>query len=365
MRFGYTTGACAAAGTKAALLAHLGRMMDRVEVTSPQGEKILIPVHAIKLIEHGAEAKIIKDAGDDPDITNGVPIIVTVEMLSNSAEIQIVAGTGVGTVTKPGLSVPVGQPAINPGPQMMIRTAVHEVLGETIGCKITISIPEGEMLAKRTLNPTLGIEGGLSIIGTSGIVRPMSEEAFKNSLSPQISVAKALGYDTIVLVPGKIGEQAAVELYGLPREAVVQTSNFIGHMLEAATKEKIKRVLLFGHLGKIVKVAAGIFHTHNRMADARLETIAAYAALCGAPQAAAEGILGCLTTEAAMAVIEAYDLHAVYPLLAERASIRAARYVFQDLAVGTVLVTLHGEILGMDDGARKIGEVLGWNIKLS
>lgn len=363
MRFGFTTGSCAAAGTKAALLACLGKEASSVEVCSPQGEKILIPIQSVVLTPYGAKATVIKDAGDDPDITNGVAIIVEVKIKPERSDVILEAGKGVGRVTKPGLCVPVGEPAINPGPSKMMRYAVLEVLGEHRGCEIIVSIPEGEVLAKRTLNSTLGIEGGLSIIGTTGIVHPMSEEAFKTSLSPQIHVAKALGYDTIVFVPGKIGEEIAINKYSLPKNAVIQTSNFVGYMLEAAVEAGVKQILLFGHLGKLVKVAAGIFHTHNRVADARLETISAYLAASGASSVAVQEILDCTTTEAALSVIERYQMARVYPLLASRASLRAERYVFNDLQVGTVLITLKGDILGLDDRGRAIGGHLGWNIK--
>lgn len=363
MRFGFTTGSCAAAGTKAALLACLGEKVSLVEIFSPQGEKILIPIQSVELTFGGAKTTVIKDAGDDPDITNGTAIIVEVKIKPERSDVILRAGKGVGWVTKPGLSVPIGAPAINLGPRTMIQRAVDDVLGAHKGCEIIISIPDGEALAKRTLNPTLGIEGGLSIIGTTGIVRPMSEEAFKTSLSPQIHVAKALGYDAIVFVPGKIGEEIAIHQYGLPKDAVIQTSNFVGHMLEAAVEAGVKQVLLFGHLGKLVKVASGIFHTHNRVADARLETIAAYLAACGATAIMVQEILDCTTTEGAMSVIERYQMSSVYPVLAKRASIRAGRYVFSDLQIGTVLITLKGEILGLDDMARAIGGRLGWNIK--
>jgi len=241
--------------------------------------------------------------------------------------------------------------------------AVRDILPLGFGAIVSISIPDGQRLAKRTLNPNLGIIGGLSIIGTTGIVEPMSEEAFKNSLSPQISVVKALGYDQVVFAPGKIGQNIAINRYGIPAETVIQTSNFIGHMLESAVFYNMKRVLLFGHLGKLVKVAAGIFHTHNRMADARFETLAAYMAAEGAPQQAILEILACTTTEAAMPIIAQYNLQSVYQILAEKASARAKRYVFDDLIVGTVIVTLQGDILGLDDTAREIGGSLGWNIK--
>ena len=362
MRSGITTGTCAAAAAKAALLACQGQTPATVDVCTPQGIILHVPIASYSCQANRGQARVIKDAGDDPDITHGVEIVATVDIHDNKG-VLIKAGTGVGTITKPGLSVPVGYPAINPGPHKMITDAVLDVLPQDKGATITISIPSGEILAKRTLNPFLGVEGGLSIIGTTGIVEPMSEEGFKNSLTPQISVVKALGYHDIVFAPGKIGQDIAINKCMLPKEIVIQTSNFIGHMLESAAEYKMRRVLLFGHLGKLVKVAAGIFHTHNRVADARLETLAAYMAANGAPREAVQKILNCTTTEAAMPIIKEYSMTCIYDLLAARASERAERYVFGDLKVGTVIVTLSGEILGLDAAAREIGGSLGWNIK--
>lgn len=363
MRSGYTTGACAAAGTKAALLAIRGDFVEEVEIKALSGEKIVIPIKYVEKTDKGARAEVIKDAGDDPDITNGSSVFTEVRILEGSTEIEFRAGEGVGTVMKPGLSVPMGCPAINPGPQKLIRQVVVEMLGEKKGCEITISLPNGKELAQKTLNPVLGIEGGLSIIGTTGIVRPMSEEGFKNALSPQISVAKAAGFDTVIFVPGKIGEKAAVDKYALPVEAVVQTSNFLGHMLEVAVEEKVSRVLLFGHIGKLVKAAAGIFYTHNRIADARMETLAAYAGALGMPREGIEAMLAAATTEAVFPIVEQYGITGLYDMLAKRASLRAERYTFDALKVGTVMVTLRGDILGMDEQAREIGKDLKWNIK--
>lgn len=363
LREGYTTGSCAAAAAKAAVLAAQGQIIVVTEVLSPQGQSITVPIFSAEATSDGGSACVIKDGGDDPDITHGAKIVVTVKITTDRG-ILLQGGEGVGVVTKPGLSVAVGQPAINPGPRLMIEQALAAVLPEGQGAIVTITVPDGVNLAKKTLNPILGIEGGISIIGTTGIVKPMSEEAFKNSLTPQISVVKALGYEDIVFVPGRIGQSVAVERLQLNPEIVVQTSNFIGHMLENAAAKGIKRVLIIGHLGKIVKVAAGIFHTHNRIADARLETLAAYAATCGAPQAAVEQILACTTTEAAMTIITVYELQKVYLVLARRASLRAERYVFGEMTIGTVIATLKGEILAADEAARDIGGALGWNTKL-
>lgn len=359
-RKGFTTGACAAAAVKAALLAWQGEEQDQVTVKSPQGADIPVPIAGAWQLAGGGKACVIKDAGDDPDITNGTEVWAAVEV--TGTEIEIRGGQGIGVVTQPGLSVPPGQPAINPGPREMIRNAARECLPDGQGAVVTISIPAGTKLAKRTLNPLLGIEGGISVLGTTGIVEPMSEEAFKTSLVPQISVAQALGYGQVVFVPGKMGWNAAVQGLGLPEKAVVQTSNFIGYMLEQAAEKKIRSILLFGHVGKLVKVAAGIFYTHSRVADARMETIAAYAAWLGASQETVGQLLQLKTAEAAIELIAAAGLNTIYPVLAAKASERAEQHVYGDLRVGTVLTTLKGEVLGMDAMARTIGCELGWNI---
>ncbi|MBB5337414.1 cobalt-precorrin-5B (C(1))-methyltransferase CbiD [Pectinatus brassicae] len=363
MRSGYTTGACATAGTKAALLFLLqNKVVDSVDINSLQGELIHIPVKNVQRTDNGVSAEIIKNAGDDPDITNGVSIYTEV-CLNENGKINFIGGKGVGRVTKKGMSIPVGEPAINPGPREMMTIVVKELLAGEQGCDIIISIPDGEELAKRTLNPILGIEGGISVIGTSGIVRPMSEEGFKNSLTPQVDVAYAAGYKSQIFVPGKIGENIALK-FGLPQAAIIQTSNFIGHMLEYAAGKKLQNVLFVGHLGKLVKIAAGNFHTHSKVSDARMETLAAYSGALGMDSQGINDILDCVTTEAAMAIISQYGLSdRLYPLLCEKASMRSMRHVYNDLTVGTIMVTLKGEILGMDENAKKIGREFNWNIK--
>lgn len=364
MKSGYTTGSCAAAGTKAALLALQGNVVKEVELYALSGELLYIPIESVEFTADGAKAEVIKDGGDDPDITHGASVFTEVVINPQSKTVNFHAGLGIGIVTQPGLSVEPGQPAINPGPRKMMTQVVQELLPQGCGCDITVSIPKGIELAKKTLNPILGIEGGISVIGTTGIVRPMSEEGFKNSLTPQISVAKANGYNDIVFVPGKIGENIAKAL-SLPSKALIQTSNFIGHMLEFAVDEEIKSVLLFGHLGKLVKVAGGIFYTHSKIADARLEIMASYAAMLGMDSTGVKEIFSVKTTEAAMPIIEKYGLveKGYYDLLAQRASLRSQQHVFNAFTVGTVIVTLKGEILGMDDNAKQIGGRLGWNLK--
>ena len=365
LRSGYTTGACAAAGVKAVLLYEAGLEWETVELTALDGTKLIIPVKAVRETEHGLEAEVVKFSGDDPDITNGVSVFTALRHLPGAPEeIVFKAGKGIGRVTKPGLSVAVGEPSINPGPRQLIRQVIAELLGsDKQPLEVTISIPVGVELARQTLNPILGVEGGLSVIGTTGVLRPMSEEGFKNSLVPQIDVALAAGFTDLIFVPGKIGERIAAS-WQLPHEAMVQTSNFIGFMLEAAAKRGVKRILLFGHIGKLVKVAAGVFYTHNRIADARLETMAAYAAAAGLGSQGVQQLLASNTTEDALAVLSACNLRqTVCRRLAQQASCRAERYLFQKVQVGTVLVSLKGELLGMDDMAAKMGKAWGWEVQ--
>ncbi|MBQ5845471.1 MAG: cobalamin biosynthesis protein CbiD [Selenomonadaceae bacterium] len=386
LRGGYTTGACVAAGAKAAALYMQDSLTaDVVEITALDGTRLMIPIKKIERLDDGRlpegalppviRAEVVKDAGDDPDITNGTSVFVTLTLARSEDDLKAVpgvsvrhenilfeAGEGIGHATKPGLSLSVGEPAINPGPRQLVHNSLLEAFGSPRPCRVRIDIPAGRELAKKTLNPVLGIEGGISIIGTTGVLRPMSEEAFKESLVPQIKVARAAGFDTQIFVPGKIGERIAAS-WGLPEAGMVQTSNFIGYMLEAAAEIGLKRILLFGHIGKLAKVAAGVFHTHNRVGDARLEVLAAYSGALGMPGEGIERILGAVTTEEALPVIGEYGLERVYERIAARASYRAERLIFNKVQVGTVLVTLQGELLGMDDRAREIGGDFGWNIK--
>ena len=374
LKGGYTTGACLAAGAKAGAMIMQGEDIgDRVDIVALDGTPLQIPIASVELLAHGVKVEIIKDAGDDPDITNGTSVFITFSFLTQEQlqpvygqsilyqQILFEAGQGIGHATKPGLSLAVGEPAINPGPRQLVYNSIKDIIGDK-ACLVRVDIPAGTELATKTLNPVLGIEGGISVIGTTGVLRPMSEEAFKNSLVPQIEVAKAAGFTTQIFVPGKIGERIATS-WGLPTEAMVQTSNFIGFMLEAGADHGLERILLFGHIGKLAKVAAGVFHTHNRVGDARLEVLAAYSAAQGMPAEGVQRILQAVTTEEALPVIEEYDLQSVYQVIAARASYRAERLLFNRLQVGTVLVTLQGKLLGMDEKAKEIGRDFGWQIK--
>lgn len=361
MRWGYSTGTCAAAASRAALLLLLeGRTVSEVEVELPDCRQIRIPVENVCSSGNEAIAEVIKDAGDDLDITDGVSIFARVK-LHPGPGIVIKGGAGVGIVSKPGLAVAVGEPAINPVPRAMIERSLTPLLPSAQGLLVEISVPAGEHLAGKTLNPRLGIVGGISILGTSGLVRPMSDEAYLDSLIPQIDQAIALGYHSLVFTPGGMGARRISEL-GVPAEAVVQTSNFIGQMLDKAVERRVGRILLFGHIGKLIKVSAGIFQTHSKVADARRETMAAYLALWGAPQQTIARIMKANTIEACLPLVQESGLDMIYRQLAEAASLHCQQRCFNQVAVGTAMYSLEGTLLGYDRAAAAIGRELGWEL---
>ncbi|MBO8138056.1 MAG: cobalt-precorrin-5B (C(1))-methyltransferase [Desulfotomaculum sp.] len=360
LRSGYTTGTCAAAAAKAAAAALFQKhKLTSVEVDLPEGSTVQLTVHSLTLKDSSARASIIKDAGDDPDVTNGLEICA--EVFTAEQGIIICGGEGVGIVTKPGLPVAVGLPAINPVPRKMITREVKKVLPAGCGAKVVISVPGGKEAAKRTMNPRLGIIGGISILGTTGIVRPMSEDAYRRSLVSQIDVAAAQGYSRLVLTPGRMGFNRAREMK-IPADCIVETSNFIGAMLEECIKRDVDGVVIIGHLGKLVKLAGGIFHTHSRMADARREIIAAHAALCGAGKKLVHQIMNLNTAEQSVQLLREHNLMDVFQSIAEAAEEKCRMYCGGRLEVGAVIYSMSGEIVGTSRTARRIGGAAGWQI---
>src|SRR5512143_953193 len=264
LKKGYTTGSCAQGAAKAATLALLGRRrIDEVELETPSGIKLLLPVIDTELGDHYARCGVVKDSGDDPDVTHGARIYATVRF-SGRPGVTLRGGKGVGIVTKPGLAVPVGEHAINPVPRQMILREVSGLLQDGQGVEVTITVPEGEALARKTFNPRLGIEGGISIIGTTGIVEPKSIHAYRTSLSLELDVLKAQGLSTVTLVLGYVGERFCKNVLHLREDSVIKIGDHVGYMLDRCKEKGFKEVLLAGHIGKLVKVAAGQFNTHFR-----------------------------------------------------------------------------------------------------
>lgn len=314
--YGITTGTGAAAAAKAALMSIHGEKKSVILIT-PLGKLEIDVEHSKKLTSTHGRASVVKRPYHDPDVTRNLEIFADVLLIDNpgiddngsdNQRITIKGGEGIGLVTKPGLQVPVGQPAINPVPQEMIRTNLQDLLPKGKGAEVVISVPGGEKLAEKTLNPRLGIKGGISILGTTGIARSMSLESYKKSFKCQLDVAVAEGYKELVFVPGNIGENIAQKILKVNEDQIIQMGNFAGYMLSEAAEMDVESILLLGHAGKLIKIAAGIFNTKHSIADGRREIITAHAALSGADQTTINDIFQANTTEEMMDILEKQDL---------------------------------------------------------
>jgi len=269
---GYSTGSCAAGAAKAAAMKLCGMAPGAsVEIPLRDGTRYVLPLDFVERLGEEARAGVRKDAGDDPDVTHGVTVISAVRFIEGAA-VEFVAGEGVGTVTLPGLSVAPGEPAINPGPRAMIEAAVREVTER--GVRVTVSIPGGRELAAKTFNPKLGIEGGLSILGTTGRVRAFSHEAMREALCCGLDVAVASGCREPVFVPGRIGEQAALRHLRVGKVQVVDVGNEWGALVDRARQRGVRRLLALGHPGKLAKLAAGEWDTHSSRSQSAVGAVA-------------------------------------------------------------------------------------------
>ncbi len=385
LRCGYTTGSCSAGAAKAAtmLLFNKSETLSEIEIASPKGINILMPIEAIVKVKDYVECTILKDGGDDPDITNGIEIKAMVRRITDETAVSeekykdalkeskmdiikksdknvneikksneefnqlkgcseledfnriiLKGGVGVGTVTKEGLFVSKGEPAINPVPRKMIKEEVLKVLPKGERVEVTISVPQGVEIAKKTFNPRLGIEGGISILGTTGIVHPMSEESLKASIKLEIT-QKALNNEKLILAFGSIGDNYAKEL-GFKEEEIVICSNFIGFALETCVSCKVKSIILVGHIGKMSKIAYGCFNTHSRVTGVRLEVFALELALLGYDISLVEKVLMEKTCEGAVKMLgEGYSK--LYENIGKKIVSSIIEYVHGELEVNAVM----------------------------
>lgn len=353
LRYGYTTGSCATAASKAATMMLLtGKQIKNVAIHTPKGWDLNLSVTDIRIEEHSVSCAIVKDSGDDPDITNGIKIYAKVNY-NQGQVLNIYGGIGVGKVTKEGLGIEVGKSAINKTPLKMIEEAVTEIIGTGVGLDIEIYVPRGEVVAKRTFNKRLGILGGISIIGTTGIVEPMSEDAFKESLALEMSMQMIHKVDrTLLFVPGNYG-LAHCKNNNIKTDNALKTSNFIGYMMEQACVNKAKKVLLVGHIGKLSKVAIGIYHTHSRVADGRFESIVAHLLRIDSSKKLMKQVLMSNTTEEAVKLIIQEKQEHVFTLMAESIQERLEAYVYEELKVEVILFSQEAGTLGMTKGANQ------------
>ena len=309
---GVTTGTVATACSLAALDAILDTSdIVCVKVETPKKTLDIIIDECKVISSNKAYAVAHKNPYNDPDVTVGLDIISTVELFDKTDEesnVVISGGEGVGKITKPGLQIPVGDYAINPVPRRMIVKNLSDKVPEGKIAKVTISIPEGETIARKTMNPKLGIVGGISVLGTTGIARSMSSDAYKNSIVTQLDVALASNIQDLVFVPGNIGEKLDLENLDITKEQIVQTGNFVGFMFEEAEKRGIKKFTFFGHMGKLIKVAGGIFDTKHAVADGRREIMVTHAALCGVDRQNLQRLFDSKTTDDMMSILEELDV---------------------------------------------------------
>lgn len=309
MRHGFTTGSCAAAAAKAAAYMLLtGKEKKEITIETPKGIMYHAQLTEICRHEESVSCAVVKDGGDDPDITSGALIFAQVSMksCSDGPVVFIEGGTGVGRVTRPGLDQPVGNAAINHVPREMITKEVLEVcnfLDYRGGLQVLIYVPRGEELATHTFNPRLGIEGGISILGTSGIVEPMSNQAILDTIQTELNQRKAMGYDYVVVSPGNYGLDFMKSTYHYDLDRSVKCSNFIGATIDMAVKTGFRKMLLAGHIGKLIKVAGGIMNTHSAEGDCRMELLTAFAIRQGLAASQAVKLLDCVTTKEAVRIL--------------------------------------------------------------
>lgn len=357
LRCGYTTGTCAALAARgAAELLLAGCAPRTVCLTTPKGWPVEVLPRYCRMEYAAALCGVEKDAGDDCDITDGM-VVEALVVRTDAPGIAVDGGEGVGRVTKPGLDQPVGAAAINTVPRRMITEAVAEVcrrLGYAGGLRVEIRIPGGAEAARKTFNPKLGVEGGLSVLGTSGVVEPMSEQALVDTIALEIRQAAA-GHD-LILTPGNYGADflraQKLDMLGIP---VVKCSNFIGDALDIAAAEGMERLLLVGHIGKLVKLAGGIMDTHSRYADCRTELFCAHAAVCGAGQELCAALLQATTTDACLELLDKAGLRqAVLQRLLDAAAGHLQRRAGETCRAGLMLFSNQYGLLGLSDTAKEI-----------
>lgn len=348
LRCGYTTGSCAAAAAKAATIMLLGNgNITRVNIVTPKGIELSLQIIEISRSNNSVTCAVEKDSGDDADVTNGILVYATVKQIPK--DIVVDGGRGIGRVTKPGLSQTIGEAAINKVPKEMIVKEVYKACQEaeyTGGIEVIISIPDGEEIARKTFNKRLGITGGLSILGTSGIVEPMSEKALVDTIRTEIKMLAALGNKSIIVSPGNYGEAFALSALSINQDQIVKCSNFIGETIDMGYEFKLKGMLFIGHIGKLVKLGGGIMNTHSKYADCRQEILSTCALLAGGNTEVLKEILQCLTTDEAITILKREKiLEQTMDILMDKIDFHLHTRAYDGLQIGAIVFSnIHGKL---------------------
>ena len=341
LRTGITTGTCAAGAAKACALHLAGYESKRVHVMNLEGREFVLDV-----FRDGEAFGVVKYSGDDKsDITDGVKVLASVEVLADEGDITFRAGDGVGIVTLPGLKVGVGEPAVNPVPREMITRAVREVL-QRESLRITLSIPGGRELAPKTFNPRLGIIGGLSILGTTGIVKPMNEQALLDSLTLELSMIRSLGFREVYITFAATGEKFTRRIFHINGRNVIQCGNYPGHILDEAARLGFESATIAGHPGKLLKVAAGSFNTHSKVSGGGLEVLCTQLAILGAGPELVSMVYHANTTNEAADIVKDNGYGVVWGILAEIVAHKCRERTCNSVKVSAVFIDNDGKILG-------------------
>lgn len=350
LRTGFTTGTAATAAAKASLLAIINQKeIKSVEVSLPKEKKILINLFSCQFNTTSARCSVIKDGGDDPDVTHGAEIIVDLQITNNTNQIEIDGGKGVGRVTKPGLGLEIGSAAINPTPKKMITENLMEVGREILeknGIKVTISVPKGEELAPKTDNPRLGITGGISILGTTGIVIPYSTASFAAAIRQSIDVTLAMKDDTVVLTTGGRSEEFSRRVISLPDHCFVQMGDFSGYAIEQCAKKGIKKAHVAGFIGKLTKIAMGVKQTHVKGSKVDMEFLAKTASSCGATKETLDQIKSANTARHVQEIVLKNKVNGFFSYLCSEVNKQMRLHSNNKVDIEVILFDFDGSILG-------------------
>ena len=349
LKTGYTTGSSATAAAKAGILSIINqKKISSVDITLPKGSTIQIPVKNCNFGFEKSNCVVIKDGGDDPDVTHGAEIIIDLEITKNIDKIEICGGIGVGIVTKPGLGLEIDKPAINPIPKKMIIENLREVAGSILqksGIKITISVPKGKELGPKTDNPRLGIKDGISILGTSGIVIPFSTASYAASIRQNLDVATAMGEDTVVLTTGGRSEDFAKKIVDLPEHCFVQMGDFSGYTIQQCNKKNIKKAFVVGFIGKLAKMAAGVKQTHVKGSKVDMNFLSEIAKKANASQKVIEKIKEANTARHVLEIIQENSVDSFFELICSEVHKHMKKHSESNVSIEVILFDFDGKIL--------------------